>query len=497
MQDFPEGFLWGTSMAAFQYEMGASAEAVDDKSDWYVWLHDPKNVRSGLVSGDVPELGPGYWDLYEKDHTWAEQLGLNAWRTNPDWSRIFPKSTKEVEVACTLDDEGVKDVEVSESVLERLDLLANKEAVHHYEAVFRDVRARGMKLVLNLYHWAMPLWLHDPLAVRGGLHSDAQGWVGDECIVEFAKYAAYVVWKFGDLADLWSTMTEPNMIWNGGYSEGTGTFPPGLRDKRLAELASINLTQAHARAYDQIKRHAGRQAKVGVMYATSPSYPITDSGPDIEAARVSDEISTKWFFDAIVKGEIHRAVSGRDMTRADMKDKVDWIGVNYFSRNVVKHVDAPPFFEVQPSYGFLCRPNSRSAEGRPTSDFGWEIYPEGMRKALNLFKGYGRPLLVSSNGIADATDRYRTWYLVSHLHNLHLAIEDDRLDVIGYLHWSLIDNLEWGAGFSKKFGLLQVDMRTKKRSPRPSAYVYRDTISNNAIPERLDEYEEQPDTPAC
>ena len=481
-------------MAAFQHEMGTSAGAVDDKSDWYVWLHDPKNAQSGVVTGDVPELGPGYWDLYKGDHRWAEWLGLNAWRTNPDWSRIFPKSTREVEVPCTLDDEGVKDVEVSESALNKLDLLANRRAVRHYRAMFGDVKARGMKLVLNLYHWALPLWIHDPIAVRDrSSKSGARGWIDDTSVVEFAKYAAYVVWKFRDLVDIWSTMTEPNMVWNGGYSEGS--LPPGLRDRKLAERVSVNLAQAHARAYDQIKRYGGKRAKVGVMYATSPSFPLTDSSSDEEAAKASDEGSTKWFFDAIVKGRVRMAAVSEGIARADMKNKADWIGVNYFSRNVVKRMDTPPFFETQPNYGFLCQPNSKSAEGRPTSDFGWEIYPEGIRKALNLYKEYGRPLLVSSNGVADASDRYRTRYLISHLHNLRSTMKDDGLEVMGYLHWSLTDNLEWGAGFTKRFGLLHVDMRTKERSPRPSAYVYRDVIRNNAIPEYLHGYAKYPNAP--
>jgi len=478
-------------MAAFQHEMGASAEAVDDKSDWYVWLHDPKNVQSGVVSGDVPELGPGYWDLYEVDHRWAEWLGLNAWRTTPDWSRIFPRSTKEVEVSSTSDDGWVKDVEVSESALNRLDLLANRRAVRHYRAMFGDAKRRGMKLVLNLYHWALPLWIHEPIAVRdGGSKSGARGWIDDTSVVEFAKYAAYVAWKFRDLVDIWSTMTEPNMVWSGGYFEGS--FPPGLRDRKLAEQVSVNLAQAHARAYDQIKRHAGKRARVGLMYATSPSYPLTDSSSDMDAAKLSDEVSTKWFFEAVVNGKLRSATVSEEIVRADMKNKVDWIGVNYFSRNVVKHTDSPPFFETQQNYGFLCQPNSKSAAGMPTSDFGWEIYPEGIRRALNLYREYGKPLMISSNGIADAKDGYRSWFLISHLHNLHSAMKDDGLEVLGYLHWSLTDNLEWGAGFSKRFGLLHVDMRTKKRSPRPSAYVYRDAVRSNGIPECLSEYAEYP-----
>ncbi|MEM2929713.1 MAG: family 1 glycosylhydrolase, partial [Thermoproteota archaeon] len=131
MNGFPKRFMWGISMAAFQYEMGASKRSLDPNSDWYVWLHDGKNLESKIVSGDMPEHGPGYWDLYKVDHGWAEWLGLNSWRTNPDWSRVFPKSTREVKVSVASDDEGIKDVEVSESSLRKLDTLANRQAVKH------------------------------------------------------------------------------------------------------------------------------------------------------------------------------------------------------------------------------------------------------------------------------------------------------------------------------------------------------------------------------
>ncbi|MEM4229231.1 MAG: family 1 glycosylhydrolase [Thermoproteota archaeon] len=103
----------------------------------------------------------------------------------------------------------------------------------------------------------------------------------------------------------------------------------------------------------------------------------------------------------------------------------------------------------------------------------------GDRRALSIYKEYGKPLIVCENGIADSKDRHRAWFIVSHLHNLLKALKEDGLNVIGYLHWSLIDNLEWASGFSKRFGLIYVDMNTKKRHPRPSAYVYRDIVKNN------------------
>lgn len=164
--EFPKGFLWGISMTAFQYEMGASPDSLDPNSDWYVWLHDKQNIERGVVSGDAPENGPGYYDLFRVDHSWARWLGLNAWRMNVEWSRIFPKSTREVKVYADAEEGSIKSVEVSEGVLEQLDRLANRSAIERYREIFEDLKCRGLKLILNLYHWPLPLWVHDPIKVR-------------------------------------------------------------------------------------------------------------------------------------------------------------------------------------------------------------------------------------------------------------------------------------------------------------------------------------------
>ncbi|MCD6095916.1 MAG: glycoside hydrolase family 1 protein [Thermoprotei archaeon] len=489
--EFPKGFLWGISMAAFQYEMGASKESIDPNSDWYVWLHDRKNIERGVVSGDIPENGPGYWDLFRRDHQLAQWLGLNAWRMNPEWSRIFPKSTKNVKVTVHKDDEGIKDIEVSEDALKQLDEIANKAAIERYREIFMDIKGRGMKLIINLYHWPLPLWLHDPIKVRDtNLREGPRGWYDEDTIVEFAKFAAYIAWKFGDLADMWSTFNEPNVTWSIGYVGGN--FPPEINRPEVIPRIMMNIAQAHARAYDQIKRIVGENAKVGVIYAVVPAEPKDKSNQNIEAAKKANYVSTLWFFRAIIEGELDTTcgMKGEEevVRRKDLRDHADWIGVNYYSRQVVEYQESPPGFKTLSDYGFSCRPRSKSATGRPTSDSGWELYPEGVVEALELFKKYGKPLAITENGIADAIDRHRPWLLVATLYHIHRAIREKGLNIFGYFHWSLIDNLEWASGFKMRFGLFYVNMKTKERTPRPSAFIYKHIIEENGIPEYLMEY---------
>ena len=488
---FPRDFLWGISMAAFQYEMGASTESIDRNSDWYVWLHDEKNISNNTVSGDFPENGPGYWDLFRLDHKLGSWLGLKAWRLNPEWSRIFPNPTKDVKVTVHKDDEGIKDIEITEQSLIKLDKIANKKAVEHYMKIFRDIKGRGIKLILNLYHWPLPLWIHDPIKVRDtNLREGPKGWVDEKTVVEFTKFAAYIAWKFGDLVDMWSTFNEPNVTYTLGYTGSS--FPPGIKNYEGMIQAAINMIQTHARSYDQIKRILGKDTKVGLIYATAPAEPIDQEQENLEAANRANYIFNIWFFRAVIDGELDLSFTSSSnnhvLKRKDLKNKVDWIGVNYYTRNVVKKSEELGGFSPVPGYGFSCKPNTFSKANRPVTDNGWEIYPEGIRKALNIYSRYGKPLAITENGAADAIDRYRPWLLIATLHHVNKAIKEDNLNVFGYFHWSLLDNLEWAMGYKMRFGLFYVNMKTKERTPRPSAFIYKNIIEENGISSFLTEY---------
>ena len=160
---FPRSFVFGFSEAGFQFEMGLPGSE-DPNTDWWVWVHDQENIAAGIVSGDLPENGPGYWNLYSQDHNLADRLGMDGARIGIEWSRVFPKPTFDVGVSAEVDSEGnIVYVEVGEKALEELDRLANRDAVNHYREMLRDWRDRGKLLIVNLYHWPLPLWIHDPI----------------------------------------------------------------------------------------------------------------------------------------------------------------------------------------------------------------------------------------------------------------------------------------------------------------------------------------------
>jgi Beta-glucosidase/6-phospho-beta-glucosidase/beta-galactosidase len=481
---FPKSFRFGWSQAGFQSEMGTPGSE-DPNSDWYVWVHDPENIASGLVSGDLPEHGPGYWGLYRMFHDNATKMGLDIARIGVEWSRIFPKPMPEppqsnVEVK----GDSVLMVHVDERDLKALDSAANQDAVKHYREIFSDLKARGIYFILNFYHWPLPLWVHDPIRVRRGDLSGPTGWLDVKTVVNFARFAAYVAWKFDDLVDEYSTMNEPNVVHSNGFMWVKSGFPPSYLNLELSRRAMVNLIQAHARAYDAVKEVTKKP--IGIIYANSSFTPLTDK--DSRAVDLAERDSRWVFFDAIVRGELMGAV------RDDLKGRLDWIGVNYYTRAVLRRrQDAGKVtVSVVGGFGYSCEPGGLSGDKRPCSDFGWEIYPEGMYNVLmRLHERYRMPMYVTENGIADEHDRWRSWFLVSHLYQVHRAMQAGA-DVRGYFHWNLTDNLEWAAGYRMRFGLVYVDYSTKRRYLRPSALVIREIARQKAIPDYLEHYTNPP-----
>jgi len=205
-------FLWGVSSSGFQFEMGdLSGESVDANTDWFVWVHDKENFRRGVVSGDFPENGVNYWGLYAKDHEIARRLGLNAYRIGLEWSRIFPKSTADVEVGIERASDGnISNIDLDDKDLEAFEKLADKKALDHYRLIVEDLRTKGFKVFVCLNHFTLPLWIHDPITTRATrLKRGPRGWLDETTVVEFAKYAAYVAFRLGDIVDYWATFNEP------------------------------------------------------------------------------------------------------------------------------------------------------------------------------------------------------------------------------------------------------------------------------------------------
>lgn len=487
MRSFPKDFLWGTAIAGFQVEMGRGPP--DPNSDWFKWVHDEENIRLGIVSGDLPEDGPGFWELYEEDLLRARnELNNNSVRLNIEWSRIFPIPTFDIAVKIVRDKRGnLKRIDISKSDINELEIRANEFAVKRYREILEKARALGLEIVLDMYHWPLPLWLHDPIECkRNILYAERKGWLSDLTIIEFAKFSAFIAKTFGDLVDLYVTLNEPSVVALNGYLFPQTGFPPGLKDLTLALRALKNLAIAHGMAYEQIKRwdqislSRYGPATIGIVQNLNAieAYDSKNS-KDIEAAEIWRYLWNEWILNAVIQGDfdldLNLVLESAEKFPSLVKG-CDFIGVNYYMRQRIRSLDkngiGHPIFkaEVAPCEG-------------DCSDWGWEIYPKGIRDILNwLYKKYRRTILITENGIADASGEKRPRYLLSHLEEIYKSIYEDGIPIKGYFHWTLMDNYEFAQGFRMRFGLYRVNFQTKERIPTKAVELYGRICKENALP---------------
>ncbi len=505
--DFPPGFLWGTAISGFQTEMGVDPANDDTNSDWWAWVHDPDNLANDWVSGDFPEDGPGFLSRYADDlHLVRRRVKVTTFRLGLEWSRIFPTSTAGVDTSGG----------ITLATLQQLDALADQTEVARYRAILAAIHAEGMVPFVTLLHYVMPLWAHDPIAVRdalSGIDPEAPipggigpaGWLDAGLVTEFEKYAAYVGWKFGDLADRWAPLNEPVPVAASGYANIPDVlatfFPPGVFTFTGIIAVLTNEIEGHAAAYDALKAWDTADAdgdsvlcEVGPVHNMVAFEPLRNNNPDdILGAQHADYLFNRLFLNSIILGQTDPNANGildPGESRPDLVGKADFVGVNYYFRGKTLGIGGSPtptipIFDFLPitSYSTPENPTTNPCPSRCT-EFGWEIYPQGLGEVLTTAGSYGLPLYVTENGLADADDDQRASFLVQHLVVLENAIANG-LDVRGYFHWSFIDNYEWVSGYFPRFGLFRYDPDRLRPKARRSANTYKRIIRKNAVPPRL------------
>lgn len=317
-------------------------------------------------------------------------------------------------------------------------------ALDHYRRLLETLRGTGIEPVVTLHHFTNPLWLAD----RGG-------WTRPEVVHRFAAYADRVAAALGDLVQWWVTVNEPGVMGTLGYI--SGTWPPNRTGALRAYLRHVRFcAEGHGAARAALR---ARQPNALVSCAFD-LYPMQPESP----ANPLDRLAVSWY-DWLRHGLLF----------ARTASALDWVGVNYYFRLFVRLLPRPRSAWVATRFG----------QGRKT-DMGWEMYPEGLYSVLRRVGAFGKPVIVTENGLADAADGRRAAFIVAHLRQAHRAIRDG-VDLRGYLHWSLVDNFEWAEGYAKRFGLAAVDFTSadKARTPRASAWLYRDIARNNGLTQEM------------
>ncbi|MDP2926620.1 MAG: glycoside hydrolase family 1 protein [bacterium] len=384
---FPQDFLWGSATSAYQVEGGI------ENSDW------SRIFPAGLACD--------HYRLYEKDFDLLKELSQNAYRFSIEWSRIEPTEGR-----------------------------FNEKEIEHYRRVLKALRERGVKSMVTLHHFTLPLWL----ARRGGF-------ANSQSVFYFSRFAEKMFKEYGEIVDFWVTLNEPLIY--------ATVMAPLLKKKNglgLPDLPAILLTikneiSAHRKTHEVFHRLA-KESKTAVYVgiAKNNAYFVP--------------FNPKSFLDRLAVGLCRYFWNGYFLDR--IKDRLDFIGLNYYFHHQIKF----PFFLKQ--------------KKKLISDLGWEVFPEGIYHALLELKKYQLPIYITENGVADAEDKLREEFIEGHLSWIGRAIEEE-VDVRGYFHWSLIDNFEWDKGFGPRFGLIEIDYETMERKIRPSAREYAKISRENKL----------------
>jgi len=444
-EEFPAGFTWGAATAAYQIEGAARADG-RGPSVWDAFSHRP----GATFDGNTGDVACDHYHRWREDVALMRQLGLGGYRFSVSWPRVIPAGTGRV----------------------------NAKGLAFYDRLVDALLAARIDPWITLFHWDFPLALYD----RGGwLSPDAPKW--------FADYAGVVVRKLGDRVGHWITLNEPQCFVGIGHSDGG--HAPGLKlDLRDCLLAVHHVLLAHGLGVRAIRAAANRKVLVGPAPISTFTAPATDAPRDVAAARRATMAITgpnlwalTWWHDPIVRGRYPEdglrafgssvpAHSRRDLEI--MSPPLDFFGLNFYRAGVVRAGRGDAIENVP------------APVGHPLTSFYWRIQPEALYWGLRFYhERYRLPMAVTENGLANPDwvaldgrvhDPQRIDYTARHLLAFRRAIRDG-VRALGYFHWSLLDNFEWGEGYRQRFGLIHVDFPTGQRTPKDSFHWYRNVIA--------------------
>lgn len=418
---FPKNFLWGSSTSAYQVEGG------NFNNDWYEWESAGKTEPCGNACE--------HYTHFPEDFRLAKELGHNAHRLGLEWSRLEKEEGK-----------------------------WDEEEWDHYRKVLDELIKLEIEPVLTLNHFTVPTWL-----------SKKGSWLNHDSAVYFSRFALKAITELSPRVKYWITINEPNILAILGYY--TGEWPPQhKKDFREVVEVSKNMLLAHTSAYEKMKGYANSQnltPMIGVAKAVTAFHPYSRlSLLDWASTFLRKKYYNHSFINSLIKGSME--LPGLHGRKLSSKGTVDFIGLNYYFRQFIRR--SKPFKENP--FGDVASPANRKM-GLIT-DMGWEVYPRGLYEVIKSFSRYRLPIMISENGIATREDEVRISYIKDHLKEMFKAISKGA-PVIGYFHWSLLDNFEWAEGYSKKFGLVDVDFKTQERTVRPSGKYLKEVIEAGRV----------------
>ncbi len=453
-----KNFLWGSATASYQCE-GAWNEDGKAVSMWDHYLHF-NNLENGDVASD-------HFHRYKEDIRQLKEGGQNAYRFSLSWPRI-------------LDDEGN----------------VNPKGIQFYHDVIDECIKNDVEPFVTIYHWDLPQSLEE----KGG-------WQNRKTCDAYNHFAEVVMKEYNGKVKSWTTFNEPRWFIFNGYF--IGNYPPECHSVQMTVIGAYHVMLAHSMAVETFRKNKIK-GQIGIVHSYTPVDGVDDQPETLKAIRYADNYCNNWVLDTAAKGEIPSdmleklATEGIDLSFLKDEDlaiikrnKVDFLGLNYYSRTLVKAYTEGETTLIVNNTGSKGKGTSKTIIKNwfeqvrdPNSEYTeWdtEIYPKGLYDGLlRAWDRYHLPIYITENGLGfyeDVTvdcvqDDYRIAYMNDHI-NAILNAKDDGANVLGYFAWSTFDLYSWKNGCEKRYGLVAIDFNQDLiRKPKKSYYWFKDIIAS-------------------
>lgn len=471
---FPKGFVFGTASSAFQYE-GAVKEDGRGPSVWDTFSHS----FGKIIDFSNADVAVDQYHRFAEDIQLMKDMGMDAYRFSISWSRIYPNGNGAI----------------------------NQAGVDHYNKLINALIAAGIEPYVTIYHWDLPQALEDRY----------NGWLDPQIIKDYATFAETCFEKFGDRVKHWITFNEPHTFTIQGYD--VGLQAPGRCSilLRLLCRAGNSATEPYIVAHNVLLSHgtvadiykkkykAKQGGSLGISFDVMWFEPSSNSTEDIEATQRAQDFQLGWFIEPLLFGDYPSSMKTRVGNRlplfskseaALIKGSLDFVGINhyttYYAKQNSSNIISNLLNDSLADSGATTLPfRGLKPIGDRANSIWLYIVPHGIRSLMNYIKNkYGNiPIFITENGMDDSNtfisikdalkDEKRIKYHNDYLTNLLASIKEDGCNVKGYFVWSLLDNWEWAAGYTSRFGLFFVDYKDKlKRYPKDSVKWFKNFLTS-------------------
>ena len=464
-------FLWGGATAANQSEGGVLEGGRGLSTiDLLPIGPDRRKVAAGEL--EMLDWQEDYYypakeaiDMYHRyveDIEMFAEMGFKVYRMSLSWSRIFPNGNDEK---------------------------PNKEGLAFYEAIFQELKKHNIQPLVTIAHFDVPVHLI----------KEYGGWKNRRLVDFYVHYASTVLQEFKDYVTYWLTINEINVLLHQPFVGGGIVFQEGDNKEEIQYQAAHHQLVASA-LVTKVAHEINPENKIGCMLAGGSHYPYTCKPEDYQEA-INRDREGYFFIDVQARGKspnyalkkFQREGLTIQMEAEDEEilaaSPVDFVTFSYYCSRTVS--SRPEDYAQATGNLFPSIKN----EYLPSTEWGWQIDPLGLRNSLNqLYDRYQKPLFIVENGLG-AVDRpdengyveddYRIDYLKQHIQAFKDAVEIDGVDLLGYTTWGCIDLVAASTGqMSKRYGFIYVDRDdegkgTLNRTKKKSFHWYKKVIASN------------------